>query len=237
MSTPARLDLRFALGSADFSISFGSYAHGVIVLTTTALPTGPSELPAPEPLTHMAGSAFPTGRAETARFRELVDRHYEFVWRSVRRLGVPRSDVDDAAQEVFVVAARRLADFDAARERAFLFGTAARVASTRRRNERRRPEELDAESDARPAGDLDPEELAELARARPLLQEILDGMSDEVRAVFILSELEELPVREIAGVLGLPQGTVSSRLRSAREKFHAGIKRLQARAAFAWRKR
>jgi RNA polymerase sigma-70 factor (ECF subfamily) len=207
------------------------------VLTTTALPTGPTELPAAEPLSRMAGSAFPTGRVEMARFRELVDRHYEFVWRSVRRLGVRRSDVDDAAQEVFLVAARRLADFGADRERAFLFGTAARVASTRRRNERRRPEELDAESDARPAGELDPEELAELARARPLLQEILDGMTDELRAVFILSELEELPVREIAEVLGVPQGTVSSRLRAAREKFHAGIKRLQARAAFAWRKR
>jgi len=172
-----------------------------------------------------------------ARFRALVEREYEFVWRSVRRLGVPAADVDDAAQEVFVVAARRLADFGTERERAFLFGTAMRVASTRRRNARRHPEELDAGSDERPAGDLDPEELAELARARPLLQEILDGMTDEFRAVFILSEIEELSVREVAEALGVPQGTVSSRLRSAREKFHAGVKRLQARAAFAWRKR
>jgi hypothetical protein len=165
MSMLPRRDRRFVRGSADFSISFGSYAHGVIVLTTTVLPTGTSELPAAEPLSRMAGSAFPTDRAEMARFRDLVDRHYEFVWRSVRRLGVPRSDVDDAAQEVFVVAARRLADFGADRERAFLFGTATRVVSTRRRNQRRRPEELDAESDARPADELDPEELAELARA------------------------------------------------------------------------
>ena len=89
----------------------------------------------------------------------------------------------------------------------------------------------------RPGVALDPEELAELSRARPLLQEILDGMNDELRAVFILAEVEELSVREIAELLDVPQGTVSSRLRSAREKFHAGIKRLQARAAFAWRKR
>jgi RNA polymerase sigma-70 factor (ECF subfamily) len=185
----------------------------------------------------MPGEAFPAGRARETRFRELVDRHFEFVWRSVRRLGVRAADVDDAAQEVFLVAARRLDDFAPDRERAFLFGTAVRVASTRRRSARRRPEELEAESDERVGVELDPEELAELAQARPLLQEILDGMSVELRAVFILAEVEELPVREIAELLGVPQGTVSSRLRSAREKFHAGVKRLRARAAFDWRKR
>jgi RNA polymerase sigma-70 factor (ECF subfamily) len=185
----------------------------------------------------MAGEGFPMGRARAARFRELVDQQFEFVWRSVRRLGVPPADADDAAQEVFLVAAKNLDNIPAESERAFLFGTSLRVASTRRRSARRRPEELDAASDERAGGALDPEELAELARARPLLQEILDGMNDELRAVFVLAEVEELPVREIAELLGVPQGTVSSRLRSAREKFHAGIKRLQARAAFAWRKR
>ncbi len=67
------------------------------------------------------------------RFRALVDRHFEFVWRSVRRLGVPPGDADDAAQEVFVVAARKLDALEPERERSFLFGTAVRVASTRRR--------------------------------------------------------------------------------------------------------
>jgi RNA polymerase sigma-70 factor (ECF subfamily) len=185
----------------------------------------------------MTGEVFPRGHAREVRFRELVEHHFEFVWRSVRRLGVPVADADDAAQEVFLVAARHLDRFPPERERAFLFGTALRVASTRRRSARRRPEELDAASDERAGVELDPEERAELAQARPLLQEILDGMSEELRAVFILAEIEELAVREIADMLGLPQGTVSSRLRSAREKFHAGVKRLQTRAAFAWRKR
>jgi RNA polymerase sigma-70 factor (ECF subfamily) len=185
----------------------------------------------------MAGDPFPLSAAREARFRELVEQHFSFVWRGVRRLGVAPGDVDDAAQEVFLVAARRLDDFTPDRERAFLFGTAVRVAATRRRSARRHPEELDADSDARSMDGLDPEELAELARARPLLQEILDGMSEELRAVFVLSELEELAVREIAELLGVPQGTVSSRLRAAREKFHADVKRLHARAAFVWRKR
>jgi RNA polymerase sigma-70 factor (ECF subfamily) len=185
----------------------------------------------------MAEDDLPRGRVREVRFRELVQRHFDFVWRSARRLGVPAADVDDAAQEVFLVAARKLDDVSEQHERAFLFGTAVRIASTRRRSARRRPEELDAGADERPAVELDPEELAELKRARPLLQEILDDMSVELRAVFILAEIEELPVREIAEALGLPQGTVSSRLRTAREKFHAAVKRLQARAAFAWRQR
>jgi RNA polymerase sigma-70 factor, ECF subfamily len=211
--------------------------HPPRVLTTSVLPAAPSELRSAEPSRLMAEHAFPEGRARESRFRELVGRHFEFVWRSVRRLGVRAADCDDAAQEVFLVAARRLDDFTLERERAFLFGTCARVASTRRRGARRRPEELDAAPDERARDELDPEELAELARARPLLQEILNGMSTDYRTVFILAEIEELSVREIAHLLDVPPGTVSSRLRVAREHFSDGVKRLQARAAFAWRKR
>jgi len=181
--------------------------------------------------------AFPRGPERQARFRELVDRQFDFVWRSLRRLGVPAADVDDAAQEVFVVAARRLDDFTPERERSFLFGTAVRICSTRRRSRRRHPEELSDTSDEHAHSELGPEELAELARARPLLQAILDGMGAEFRAAFVLAELEELPVREIAAVLAVPEGTVASRLRTARQKFAEGVKRLQAQHAFAWRKR
>jgi RNA polymerase sigma-70 factor (ECF subfamily) len=185
----------------------------------------------------MAEQAFPEGCTRESRFRGLVARHFDFVWRSVRRLGVRSADCDDAAQEVFLVAARRLDDFTTERERAFLFGTCARVASTRRRGARRRPEELDAAPDERARDELGPEELAELARARPLLQEVLNGLSIDYRTVFILAEIEELSVREMAQLLGVPPGTVSSRLRVAREQFRDGVKRLQARSAFAWRKR
>ncbi|HEY3493864.1 MAG TPA: sigma-70 family RNA polymerase sigma factor, partial [Polyangiaceae bacterium] len=167
----------------------------------------------------------------------VLDEHFDFVWRSLRRLGVPLSDLDDAAQEVFVVAARRLDDFVKERERAFLFGTASRVASTRRRGVRRHPEDASDTIDERANEELDPEELSELRLARPLLQEILDGMSEEMREVFLLSELEELPSREISELLEIPIGTVSSRLRTAREEFQAAVRRLSARQAFAQRKR
>jgi RNA polymerase sigma-70 factor, ECF subfamily len=171
------------------------------------------------------------------RFRALVEENTEFVWRSLRRLGVRPADVDDALQEVFVVAARRLADIASGRDRSFLFGIAARVASTRRRTTRRRPEDGEAGLDEKPSDDPDPEELSELRRARPVLQQILDAMSDDCRAVFILAELEELSTREIAEVLGIPQGTASSRLRSAREDFHAAVRRLAAQDAFPRRSR
>ena len=207
------------------------------MLWTSVLPNGRADLGDVGPSSQVADAVFPLGAERETRFRELVARHFEFAWRSLRRLGVAMGDVDDAAQEVFLVAARRLDDFTPERERAFLFGTAVRVASTRRRSARRHPEEPDAALDEHARNELDPEELAELSRARPLLQELLDSMGEELRAVFILAEVEELGLREIAEVLGVPQGTVSSRLRAAREKFQAGVRRLHARAAFAWRKR
>jgi RNA polymerase sigma-70 factor, ECF subfamily len=176
--------------------------------------------------------------SDAERFRALVEEHFEFVWRSVRRLGVPAADADDAAQEVLVVTARKLDSIEVDREKAFLFGTAVRVASTRRRTRRRRPEDPTEMLDARPLdGHATPEERAELGEARALLQRILDGMNEDQRTVFVLAELEETSVREIADLLALPLGTVSSRLRSARESFASEVKRLSAREAFSMRKR
>ena len=79
-------------------------------------------------------------RERATRLRSLLDQHFDFVWRNLRRLGVQEADVDDAAQEVFVVAARKLDQVVPDRERSFLIGTALRVASTYRRSSRRRPE-------------------------------------------------------------------------------------------------
>jgi RNA polymerase sigma-70 factor (ECF subfamily) len=189
-------------------------------------------LPPPAKGLRLMGAASPKSRAAEERFRALVEGESEFVWRSLRRLGVLPSDVDDALQEVFVVAARRLGDIESGRERSFLFGIAVRVASTRRRTTRRHPEDGDAGLIEKPSDDPDPEQLSELRQARPLLQEILDSMSDDCRAVFILAELEELSTRDIADALGIPHGTASSRLRSARETFHAAVRRLAARNAF-----
>jgi len=162
-----------------------------------------------------------------------MQAEFEFVWRSLRRLGLSVADADDAAQEVFLVASRKLDVIVEGSERSFLFGTALKIASTRRRSLRRRPELADADVEERDEQSAPgPERLTELSQARELLQAVLNELGLEHKAPFVLFELEELSVPQIAELLQLPLGTVSSRLRAARAQFQAAIKRLQARDAF-----
>ena len=165
------------------------------------------------------------GRDE--RLRAVVVAHFDFVWRQLRRIGVPPSDVDDAAQQVFLVAADRLDDIASGSERAFLFGTAVRVATTaRRQRARERPDNTtDSATDPTPL----PDELTDQKRARELLDVLLDGLDEDVRAIFVLFELEGMKLVEIAALVGAPLGTVASRLRRAREQFDALLRRYEAR--------
>jgi RNA polymerase sigma-70 factor (ECF subfamily) len=161
-----------------------------------------------------------------------VQDHFDFVWRSLRRLGVASRQVDDACQRVWLVVARKLASIAVGQERAFLFGTALRVASDDRRAARRRPEDLspsDALFDPIDDGPR-PDEALEQARARAELDAVLGELPLDLRAVFVLFELEELSSPEIAAMLDLPLGTVASRLRRAREAFTEIAQRRRARA-------
>lgn len=161
------------------------------------------------------------------RLSALFQQHYDFVWRSVRRLGVPSDGVDDAAQEVFVVASRRLASIEAGKERAFLFGTALRVASDARRARARRRLSNDEPDPVDSTPRID--ELVDQKRARALLDEIVAALPDDVRPIFLLFELEGMTMAEIAAVLDLPAGTVASRLRRARELFATSVARHERR--------
>lgn len=178
----------------------------------------------------MTASAAETPRGED-ELRALVKAHFSFIWRSLRRLGVAANDADDAAQRVFWVASQRLADIEAGKERAFLFGTATLVAHEFRRAGKRRPEVAETDVDVADGGPtLD--ELVDRRRARAMLDAVLDSMPMEQRTVFVLFEFEELSVPEIALLVDAPLGTVSSRLRRARELFHAAADRVRARASF-----
>jgi len=165
--------------------------------------------------------------AGTDRLRAVFDAELGFVWRSLRRLGVPPGATDDAAQEVFLVASRRLADIEVGRERSFLFATALRIAANARRSFARRDarhdDALDRVADPTPG----PEALADRARARALLDRVLATLDLDLRAVFVLHELEEMSMADIAVTLELPPGTVASRLRRAREAFRAEVARIQ----------
>ena len=175
-------------------------------------------------------AAAPPGSVVTAgRLEALVAHHSAFVWRSLLRLGVPRADAEDAVQQVFLVAARRLADIEVGRETAFLFSTAMRIAARARRTQQRRREVLEEEHAERIDPAPDPEALVDHACARAKLDAILDTMQLDLRAVFVLFEIEQMTVPEIAAMLDLPVGTVASRLRRAREHFQAAVKRIEAR--------
>lgn len=160
------------------------------------------------------------------RWRELVTHHVDFIWRSLRRLGVLEADLADAAQQVFLVTARKLDLVRRGSERAFLFQTAIRIASDSRRSRQRKREvpddRLATYTDERPGPDEDLE--ARLRRAQ--LERILDMMPIELRAVFVLSEIEELTMAQIATMMGTPPGTVASRLRRARASFSQHVARL-----------
>jgi RNA polymerase sigma-70 factor (ECF subfamily) len=160
--------------------------------------------------------------ADEDRLRRLVDAHYDFIWRSLRRLGVSPGEVDDGVQQVFMTAARKLAAIRQGCERSYLFQTALRVASDHRRSRRRRPE-VPLEGPHEEIVDTLPDAstLLELRRARQRLDEILDEMPLDLRVVFVLFELDEMTAAEIATLLELPAGTVASRLRRAKAFFSA----------------
>jgi RNA polymerase sigma-70 factor (ECF subfamily) len=167
--------------------------------------------------------------SDARRLRSLVESHFDFVWRSLRRLGVDMGDADDGAQQVFLVVARKLETIEPGAERAFLFGTAMRVASdVRRARKRRREVATDGETAERTDPGPLPDETLDRQRARAVLDEVLEAMPMDLRAVFVLYELEELTVPEIASLLDLPSGTAASRLRRAREEFHRIVTRLRA---------
>ena len=176
-----------------------------------------------------AVGAIPVDTEAERRFARLFEEHFDFVWRSLRRLGVAQGAVDDAAQEVFVVASRRLAAIEIGKERAFLFGTALRIASDARRSAARRHErdhEVDTElASSQPGVD----ELVDRRRARELLDELIAELPEDLRPVFVLFELEGMTAAEIATCLDLRPGTVASRLRRARELFSAAVARREAK--------
>jgi RNA polymerase sigma-70 factor (ECF subfamily) len=176
------------------------------------------------PVPRVAASA----AASPQRIRALFDAELPFVWRSLRRLGVPPAVTDDAAQEVFLVASRKLAEIEIGRERSFLFATALRIAANARRSFARRDARHDDALDGVVDPGPSPEAIADRARARALLDEVLAALDLDLRAVLVLHELEEMSMAEIAITLEIPPGTVASRLRRAREAFRTEVERRKA---------
>lgn len=164
-------------------------------------------------------------RATDHDFDTIYRQEAEFVWRSLRRLGVPEEQLADATQETFIVVHRSLARFEwRSALRTWLFGIVLRVASEARRKARRRSSEPlpDVIEDRTTRG---PFEEAARSEATRTLYALLDRLSPEQRAVFVLVEMEQMSVPEAADAVGANLHTVASRLRVARRKIDEGLRR------------
>lgn len=164
--------------------------------------------------------------------RKLIAEHSQYVWRLLLHLGVRQADVEDSCQDVFVIVHRRLSDFrgDSA-IRTWIYGICVRVASDDRRRAHVVREVLEAESNdlVQPADQV---ERVIQRESLECLRRILDLLDEEKRAVFVLYEIEELSMTDVAIAVQCPIQTAYSRLHAARRivtdaatKYEQGVSR------------
>jgi len=164
-------------------------------------------------------------RADVPEFAEVFRRHFDFVWRTLRSLGVPESGVDDAVQDVFISVHRRLPEFEGrSKLETWIYSIAYHTAQNHRRSARRREAlPLDADIVSREPG---PGEQLAAARAGRFVLAFLERLAPERRDVFVLCVLEELSAPDVAEILHVNVNTVYSRLRLARQQFRAALAEL-----------
>ncbi len=171
--------------------------------------------------------------SRTPTFEEVYDAQFAFVWRLVKRQGVPDEHVDDVCQEVFIIVHRRLPEFEVrAKVRTWIYQIVTNVVRNQRRSIQRKsvhvrscgpvldPDEIKGEEPSPEVG-VRQKEAAAVAR------EILMEMSEKRRMVFVLAELEGMSLKEVAEATGEGFHTVRSQLRTAREEFQRQARRRQ----------
>ncbi len=164
---------------------------------------------------------------------QIFREHAPFAWRVLRRLGVPESDVSDVCQEVFIVVHKKLGSFEGKScLRTWLYGICTRVAADYRKRVLRR-REIVTDFPPEPAIHESAEYELRMREARALLDRILETLDDDKREVFVLYEIEELPMKEVAMALGCPLQTAYSRLHAARAHVTDAVEQLnqEGRAA------
>lgn len=166
-------------------------------------------------------------------FRTIFDDCYEYVWASLRRLGVHHGDLDDLTDEVFLRVHAALTTYDRRRPlRPWVFAFAFRVASEYRRLARHRLE-LGLEDESSVDSGPTPEEALARKEAYAIVDLALEAISLTNRAVFVMYEIDGVEMREIARTLDIPLNTAHSRLRLARGVFEAKVRELRARDEMA----
>lgn len=172
----------------------------------------------------------PRAAGGTPAFEAVYEECFAMVWRALRRLGVSEDGVSDATQDVFLRVHTHLAGFEGrAQVRTWVYGISVNVAREHRRRRRAqsRVEPLDEEPAAPCPG---PDDTAACREALRLLDELLEALDDDRRAVLVLAEWEEMTAPEIAAALGVNVNTVYTRLRAARADFEAALARRARRS-------
>ncbi len=160
-----------------------------------------------------------------SRFAEVFREHAPYVWRVLRRMGVREADTEDLCQEVFVIVHRRLPEFEGRSSlRTWIYGICLRVASDHRRRAHVRREQP---TDEPPEERRSAPQLGEIERgqARALLDAALGELDEDKRAVFVLYEIEQLEMKDVAEAIGCPLQTAYSRLHAARKRVTESIER------------
>jgi RNA polymerase sigma-70 factor (ECF subfamily) len=152
----------------------------------------------------------------------MFEAHHELVWRTLRRRGLGPDAAADATQQAFLIAAERIEDIRQGSERAFLIGTALRLARSFIRRAGRL--QLETDMDLRASPTRNP---MDDRAAVQLFDLALSRMNPSLAEVFVLYELDGFSSPEIAKLIGVPLGTVASRLRRARVEFRAEAARLE----------
>jgi RNA polymerase sigma-70 factor (ECF subfamily) len=159
----------------------------------------------------------------TCSLETIFVEHADFVFRTCRWLGLDAAAAEDATQQVFMVAAQKISQIPATKERAFLLLAARNIVANARRAQVRRREDF---TEVERADDRHgPDDLLDRARARAVMDRALEDLDFELRTAFVLFEVEELSFTEIAELLAIPRGTVASRVRRAREDLEARLGR------------
>ena len=163
--------------------------------------------------------------AVTQSFREFFQSHAANAWRSLVHFGLPPHVADDACQEVFVIVHQKLcAGVVPESSKAWVYGICWRVAAQHRRKQHVRRERAIDDHDERAAdSSREPARIAEQKERLLRLERALDALPDEQRAVFVLYEIEQLAMREVAAALSCSINTAFSRLYSARRKVAAEL--------------
>jgi RNA polymerase sigma-70 factor, ECF subfamily len=168
--------------------------------------------------------------ARALGYEAIYDEHFDFVWRNVRRLGVPEASADDAVQDVFIVVHRRLGEFEGRSTlQTWLYGIIVRVARDYRRSRARQDAKVAAVAAEGAEMSESPAELVAKREAARVVEELLAGLDEEKRDVFVLVELEQMSVADVATALALNVNTTHARLRAARQQFEAAAARFRAK--------